>query len=515
MRKIIRNLLIGVLLVLTVIGIAACVPSESGEPNGPDGTEKIEYTVTVTTVTGDPQPGVSVQFSDEESVLASQFTNSEGSVTVSLPAGEYKVELVNLPEGYMMDNVYTTDTVGTPIEIMVVTGVISGEAPEGHVYTVGSMMYDFTYTEVETGEEKSLSELLETKKAVLLNFWYTTCYWCNVEFPLMQEAYEQYQDDLAIVAINPGMDDAAACRAYKQMNDLTFDFTIDAVMTQRFAVTGYPTNVMIDRYGVVREIEAGGITDIGIFLELFEQYTKDNYTPPEAGSDYDMPDVEAPARPLLAEGVARVHAIEVGAVPNAVLRVDERIVDVHHQPDLEVQVRPRKGEIGRVAHDPERRPRGHAAPRAEALREGPQVRVERVGHAEARHGVRQHRVIAVERGVARLAVHIGHGALGGGAHHVRGGLVAPPRLGGGDVDALMEARRAVGEPAHVAEHSAFGAACARVHEDPLAHGAIQDRLARRRRREDDALPPRRPPSGAAQRRAAQECQECPPPCHLP
>lgn len=295
MRKIIRNLLIGLLLVLTVIGIAACGPSESDEPNGPDGAEKIEYTVTVTTVTGDPQPGVSVQFSDEESVLASQFTNSEGSVTVSLPAGEYKVELVNLPEGYMMDNVYTTDTVGTPIEIMVVTGVISGEAPEGHVYTVGSMMYDFTYTEVETGEERSLSELLETKKAVLLNFWYTTCYWCNVEFPLMQEAYEQYQDDLAIVAINPGMDDAAACRAYKQMNDLTFDFTIDAVMTQRFAVTGYPTNVMIDRYGVVREIEAGGITDIGIFLELFEQYTKDNYTPPEAGSDYDMPDVEAPA----------------------------------------------------------------------------------------------------------------------------------------------------------------------------------------------------------------------------
>lgn len=289
MRKIIRNLLIGVLLVLTVIGIAACVPSESDE---------VEYTVTVTTVTGDPQPGVSVQFSDEESVLASQFTNSEGSVTVSLPAGEYKVELVNLPEGYMMDNVYTTDTVGTPIEIMMVTGVISGEAPDGLTYTVGSMMYDFTYTELETGETKSLIELLETKKAVLLNFWYITCTWCDVEFPLMQEAYEDYKDDLAIVAINIGTmgDSASGCVAYKQMNGLTFDFAIDAVMADRFNVTGCPTNVMIDRYGVVRMIEAGAITDVGLFREIFDEYTRDDYVPDDsAPGEYEMPDVEAPA----------------------------------------------------------------------------------------------------------------------------------------------------------------------------------------------------------------------------
>ena len=288
MRKIIRNLLIGVLLVLTVIGIAACVPSESGE---------VEYTVTVTTVTGDPQPGVSVQFSDEESVLASKFTNSEGSVTVSLPAGEYKVELVNLPEGYMMDNVYTTDKEGTPIEIMMVTGVISGEAPEGHIYSLGSVMYDFTYTEVETGETKSLTELLETKRAVLLNFWYSGCSPCRMEFPLMQEAYLEYQDNLAIVALNPEIDTADACAVFKQNMGLTFDVAVDTgrVMNTHFNVAGYPTSVMIDRYGVVCEIEAGGITDVNIFRQLFDQYTDEDYEQDVGGAgELEVPDVEAP-----------------------------------------------------------------------------------------------------------------------------------------------------------------------------------------------------------------------------
>ena len=32
--------------------------------------------------------------------------------------------------------------------------------------------------------------------AVMINFWYRTCYWCNEEFPFMEEAYQDYKDDI-------------------------------------------------------------------------------------------------------------------------------------------------------------------------------------------------------------------------------------------------------------------------------------------------------------------------------
>ena len=282
MRKIIRSLLIGIMLVLTAIGIAAC----SGEQ---------EYTITVESTSGVGVPGITVRLLKDGELQGAEFTDGNGTVTFTLPADEYTIELGNLPVGYRMNGTYTTDTAGTPVTVELVSTVIEGEAPDGHIYSLGSVMYDFTYTEVETGETKSLIELLETKRAVLLNFWYIGCTWCEVEFPLMQEAYEEYQDKLAIVAINPGTNSESACANYKLTTGLTFDVTIDAEMNARFQVTGYPTSVMIDRYGVVCEIEAGGITDVNIFRQLFEQYTDEDYEQDIGGAgELEVPDVEAP-----------------------------------------------------------------------------------------------------------------------------------------------------------------------------------------------------------------------------
>ena len=282
MRKIIRSLLIGIMLVLTAIGIAAC----SGEQ---------EYTITVESTSGVGVPGITVRLLKDGELQGAEFTDGNGTVTFTLPADEYTIELGNLPVGYRMNGTYTTDTAGTPVTVELVSTVIEGEAPDGHIYSLGSVMYDFTYTEVETGETKSLIELLETKRAVLLNFWYIGCTWCEVEFPLMQEAYEEYQDNLAIVAINPGTDSASACANYKLTTGLTFDVTIDAEMNARFQVSGYPTSVMIDRYGVVCEIEAGGITDVNIFRQLFDQYTDEDYEQDIGGAgELEVPDVEAP-----------------------------------------------------------------------------------------------------------------------------------------------------------------------------------------------------------------------------
>ena len=99
------------------------------------------------------------------------------------------------------------------------------------------------------GEEYTLSEELETHDAVLINFWYTTCAWCLEEFPELEKAYQNYSDDISIITLsqrdmNPVIDD------FKYDNELSFPMANDTTQYSLFGVTGCPTTVIIDRYGL-------------------------------------------------------------------------------------------------------------------------------------------------------------------------------------------------------------------------------------------------------------------------
>ena len=90
--------------------------------------------------------------------------------------------------------------------VMALSGMGVACAEEGasnalKVYAVGDTMDDFTIT-LTDGTDVTLSELLKTHKAVLLNIWATWCGPCRMEFPYMEEAYKQVSDDLAIVAVS-------------------------------------------------------------------------------------------------------------------------------------------------------------------------------------------------------------------------------------------------------------------------------------------------------------------------
>lgn len=64
---------------------------------------------------------------------------------------------------------------------------------------VGDMAPDF---ELETlaGNKLKLSDL--RGKKVILNFWATWCPPCKVEMPEMQKFYDEYNDDVEIIAVN-------------------------------------------------------------------------------------------------------------------------------------------------------------------------------------------------------------------------------------------------------------------------------------------------------------------------
>lgn len=141
---------------------------------------------------------------------------------------------------------------------------------------LGGVMPEMTVTTTE-GEELTLSELLEEKKLVVLNFWFADCVWCRKEFPVMELAYQRYQEDVEIIALNP-VDPAQAIEVFRKSGSLSFPMAeCPRSWTVEMGVTAYPTSVFIDRDGVVCLIHTGAITSSEDFYKVFETFTADDY----------------------------------------------------------------------------------------------------------------------------------------------------------------------------------------------------------------------------------------------
>lgn len=142
--------------------------------------------------------------------------------------------------------------------------------------SLGSTMPDFTITDVY-GESYTLYELLSEKQMVMLNFWFIECPYCVIEFPHINEAYLQYQDQIALLAVSP-YDSAAAIKAFTYTQGLDFPTLQDQVgLARAFRVNSYPTTVIIDRYGVVCLVQIGAVPDTQLFLNVFAYFTAEDY----------------------------------------------------------------------------------------------------------------------------------------------------------------------------------------------------------------------------------------------
>lgn len=141
---------------------------------------------------------------------------------------------------------------------------------------LGGVMPEMTFT-TSAGETMKLSALLAEKKLVVLNFWFANCGWCMKEFPVMELAYQRYQNDVEIVALNP-VDGAEAVNAFVKNNSLSFPMAAcPRSWAVEMGITAYPTSVFIDRDGVVCLVHRGAITTADTFYELFELFTSDDY----------------------------------------------------------------------------------------------------------------------------------------------------------------------------------------------------------------------------------------------
>ena len=271
-RAAIAFLAIALLLSISIFVLCSC-----GEQNEPK--TKTEYSILLKSQGGMSLSDVKISvYADEELtelVWAGYTESDESFVFEAYESDKITAVLSEIPEGYTADEKYPLTSGAN--EISLECSLLEEGELSGVTYKIGNMAHDFTVTAYD-GESYKLSELLETKKAVVLNFWFMNCDPCRMEFPYLWQAYEEFSDDIAVLAMNPldGTDETIAF--YAAENSLGFPMAaVDPAWQSAVNITAYPTTVIIDRYGMVSLIHTGSITEKETFVKLFEYYTSDDY----------------------------------------------------------------------------------------------------------------------------------------------------------------------------------------------------------------------------------------------
>ncbi len=147
------------------------------------------------------------------------------------------------------------------------------EAPRGFGLTeapiVGHLAPDFAVpTVVGTAVSAtpiSLSDYVNQEGTsgvpVVLNFWASWCGPCRIETPHFQELSLKFREQAAILGVNQG-ESVQTIADFGTSFGLTYPLLYDAdnVVNDAYNVFNLPTTIFIDRYGIVREVYVGAIS---------------------------------------------------------------------------------------------------------------------------------------------------------------------------------------------------------------------------------------------------------------
>jgi cytochrome c biogenesis protein CcmG/thiol:disulfide interchange protein DsbE len=90
---------------------------------------------------------------------------------------------------------------------------------------------------------------------VLVNFWFVACQNCVLEFPYLEQVYEESggEGGFQILAVDP-YDNMQAIQQFRISSGLTFPFLRDAQhsVNQAYEVAIYPTSLLVDKRGIIR-----------------------------------------------------------------------------------------------------------------------------------------------------------------------------------------------------------------------------------------------------------------------
>jgi len=319
-KKLISLLLCLILTISCVLPLVSCGDKDNDEDDEktPGGTVvgggngsttengETEYTVKVVTVGGMPLEGVMVYIhnGDAYSVCtAPKETDKDGIATFKLKtSNDYSVQIDGAPKGYNVREGLTKDDrypLVAPDTLITLSSAPITSGGFKSSYDVGDVMYDFTLTDIN-GKSYKLSEMLKKKDMVMLNFWYVGCSNCYYEFPYINNVYQNYTDDIEILAINDyttdTKDDVIDYPEYlgEELKMPLFKVGVatdpltnketeynkengDFLTLSKFPSAGYPTTVIIDRYGVICMIEVGAVLGDSKWKNIFDHFVGDDY----------------------------------------------------------------------------------------------------------------------------------------------------------------------------------------------------------------------------------------------
>lgn len=261
---------VGILVIGMVMGLlSGCTPEKEAKPF---------YQVEVRTEGGQPVANATVQVYEieGETLMATASTDGTGVARFALEDGAYVVRIQDLPAGHHAADAYQLRE--TSLQITVQTKLLTG-SDRNKITTlgVGDVMFDFDVT-LANGEKLNLSQVLAEKKLAMVNFWFANCGYCTWEFPAIKQAYLQYSRDVEVIALSP-YDSSETIQQYQGRHGLPFPMAnCHASWPMAFGVSGYPTTVLIDRYGVICAIHVGAVPDEAVWANVFAHFTTEDYT---------------------------------------------------------------------------------------------------------------------------------------------------------------------------------------------------------------------------------------------
>ena len=155
-------------------------------------------------------------------------------------------------------------------------GIASAEEAAGFL---GKPFPDFTAEDTQ-GNAFTLAEALKEHEAVLLNLWATWCPPCRAEMPYLEEAFRQYGDRVAFIALSCEENDTReVIEAFRQENGLTFPMGRDEgqALSAYIGSDGIPVTVIIDRFGNAAFFHVGCFLSAGEVSRVLDAFLGEAY----------------------------------------------------------------------------------------------------------------------------------------------------------------------------------------------------------------------------------------------
>jgi len=137
---------------------------------------------------------------------------------------------------------------------------------------IGRTTPDFNYMDI-TGRKGSIQGL--KGKVVLIRFWANWCPYCKFEMPRIDRFYQLLSNKgFEVIAANVG-DSVEIVETFTAEMNLHFPMILDpqGKLARSYGVKGIPTNFLIDRQGMIREIIVGEVfTNDQVLRDLLKPY---------------------------------------------------------------------------------------------------------------------------------------------------------------------------------------------------------------------------------------------------